>query len=115
MKSAPYVFALILIGLVLYLGFHHFEIPTFFLFGKTEKTKGVISHTELTFGVKGHLIQRATYEYRVNGKLFTDTFKAGRREGLQTVGDSIQIKYLVGNPEKNEVVGFYRNTPKPFI
>ena len=113
MKTAPYIFALLFIGLVFYLGFNHFELPTFFLFDKTEKTKGTVTNTEWTYGVKGYRLQLVTYEFEANDSTYTDKFKAGQREGLQKIGDKILIEYSVDKPGKNEVVGYYRNQSEP--
>ena len=113
MKTAPYIFALLFIGLVLYLGFNHFKLPTFFLFDKTEKTKGTVTNTEWTYGVKGYRLQLVTYEFEANDSTYTDKFKAGQREGLQKIGDKILIEYSVDKPGKNEVVGYYRNQSEP--
>jgi cytochrome c oxidase assembly protein Cox11 len=113
MKTAPYIFALLFIGLVFYLRFNHFELPTFFLFDKTEKTKGTVTNTEWTHGVKGYRLQLVTYEFEANDSTYTDKFKAGQREGLQKIGDKILIEYSVDKPDKNEVVGYYRNQSEP--
>ena len=109
MKTAPYIFALLFIGFVFYWGFNHFELPTFFLFDKTEKTKGTVTITDWIYGVKGYRLQLVTYEYQVNDSLYKDKFKAGSREGFQKVGDKVLIEYSVAKPEKNEVIGYYRN------
>ncbi len=113
MKTAPYIFALLFIGLVFYLGFNHFELPTFFLFDETEKTKGTVTNTEWTYGVKGYRLQLVTYEFEANDSTYTDKFKAGQREGLQKIGDKILIEYSVDKPDKNEVVGYYRDQSEP--
>jgi len=113
MKTAPYIFALLFIGLVFYLGMNHFELPTFFLLDKTEKTKGTVTNTEWTYGVKGYRLQLVTYEFEAKDSIYTDKFKVGKREGLQKIGDKILIEYSVDRPEKNEVVGYYRNQSEP--
>mgnify|MGYP003654601643 CR=1 FL=1 len=113
MKTAPYIFAILFIGIVFYFGFNHFELPTFFLFDKTEKTKRTVTNTEWTYGVKGYRLQLVTYEFEVNDSTYTDKFKAGQREGLQNIGDKILIEYSVDRPDKNEVVGYYRNQSEP--
>lgn len=113
MRTAPYIFAILFISIVFYLGFNHFELPTFFLFDKTEKTKGTVTNTEWTYGVKGYRLQLVTYEFEANDSIYTDNFKAGQREGLQKIGDKILIEYSVDRPDKNEVVGYYRNQSEP--
>lgn len=112
MKTAPYIFALLFIGLVFYLGFNHFELPTFFLFNKTDKTKGTVTNTKWTYGVKGYRLQLVTYVFEANDSTYTDKFKAGQREGLQKIGDKILVEYSIDKPENNEVVGYYRNETK---
>ncbi len=109
MRATPYIFALLFIGLFFYLGFNHFELPTFFLFDKTEKTKGTVTNTEWIYGVKGYRLQLVTYEFEANDSTYTDKFKAGQRQGLQKIGDKILIEYSLDRPDKNEVVGYYRN------
>lgn len=113
MKTTPYIFALLFIGLVFYLGFNHFELPSFFLFEKTEKIKGTVTNTEWTYGVKGYRLQLVTYKFAAKDSIYTDKFKAGQREGLQKIGDKILIEYSVDRPEKNEVIGYYRNQSEP--
>ena len=113
MKTAPYIFALLFIGLIFYLGFNHFKLPTLFIFDKTEKSKGTVTNTEWTYGVKGYRLQLVTYKFEVNDSIYTDKFKAGQREGIQKIGDEILIEYSVDRPDKNDVVGYYRNQSKP--
>ena len=113
MKTAPYIFAFFFIGLLFFLGFNHFEPPTIFLFDKTEKTKGTVTNTEWTYGVKGYRLQLVTYEFEANDSIYTGKFKAGQREGLQKIGDKILIEYSVDKPAKNELVGYYRNQSGP--
>lgn len=108
MKTTPYLFALIFIGLFLYFGFNKFELPTFFIFDKTEKVQGTVVETGLTHGIKGRYYQLVTYQYQVGDSMYTDNFKAGNREGLQKVGNRILIEYAVNKPQKNEVIGYYR-------
>jgi hypothetical protein len=113
MKTAPYIFAILFIGTVFYIGYNHFELPTFFLLDKTEKTKGTVTNTEWTFSVKGYYLQRVTYEYVVNDSVYNDNIKAGQQEGAQKVGDKILIEYSVDKPEKNKVIGYYGNKSEP--
>ena len=72
-----------------------------------------MTNTEWTYGVKGYRLQLVTYEFEANDSIYSDKFKAGQREGLQKIGDKISIKYSIDRPEKNEVVGYYRNQSEP--
>ena len=109
MKTFPYVFALLFIAAFGYLGLRYFELPTFFLLDSTAKTKGNVIDTDWIYGVKGSRLQLVTYEYVVNDNVYHDQFKAGQREGLQKVGDKVLVEYAVSQPEKNEIVGYFRN------
>lgn len=113
MKTAPYIFGILFVGLFLYLGLNHFQIPIRFIFDKTENTNATITKIEWVYGVKGGQLQFVTYQYQVEDSIYIDTFKAGRKEGLQTIGDTVLIEYAINKPGKNTVKGFYPKQPEP--
>ena len=112
LRSAPIIFVIILIGLFFYLGFNHFVIPKSFLFQKTSEINGKVTETNMFNGVRGYLLQKVTDEYQVVDSVYVDSFIAGKREGHQVVGDRLLIQYSVNKPNKNKVVGFYRDSKK---
>jgi len=112
LRTVPIILVIILIGLLFYLGFNHFEFPNSFLFQKTSETKGLIKEVKLIPGVRGYFLQSVTYEYQVSDSIYVDKFKAGQREGHQEIGDHLLIQYSVRKPSKNKVVGFYRDSEK---
>jgi hypothetical protein len=79
-----------------------------FLFEKTSETKGTVTDTKWTYGIKGTFIQLVTYEYKVRDSLYFDKLKVGQRQGKQKIGDKLLIKYSVNKPKKNEVIGYFR-------
>jgi len=113
MKTAPYVFAILFVGFSFYLGLNHFELPTFFLLEKTEKTNGIVTNTAWTNSVKGYRLQLVTYEFEVKDSVYTNKYKAGQRAGIQNIGDKILVEYSINKPEKNDVVGYFRNPSAP--
>lgn len=110
MRPILYILTLLFFGLIIYLGFNNFELSPVFLFDKTNQTKGTVTDTKWTYGVKGSYLQLVTYEYQVGDSLYSDRFKAGRKQGRQKIGDKLLIKYSVDKPQKNEIIGYYRDS-----
>ena len=111
-KTITYIITIFFIGLIFYLGIKYTELPTLFDFSKTEKTKGTVVNVEWTRKIRGYQLQFVTYE--VEDSIYTDQFKAGKRQGIQSIGDEILIEYSIDKPEENEVIGFFRKKHKPF-
>ncbi len=110
MRSILYILTLLFLGFIIYLGYNNFELTPIFLFDKTNQTKGTVIDTKVTLGVKGSYLQLVTYEYQVGDSLYSDKFKAGRKQGKQKIGDKLLIKYSVDKPRKNEIIGYFRNS-----
>ena len=108
MRLIFYILTLLLLGFFIYLGFNNFELTPIFLFEKTSETKGTVTDTKWTYGIKGTFIQLVTYEYKVRDSLYFDKLKVGQRQGKQKIGDKLLIKYSVNKPKKNEVIGYFR-------
>ncbi|MGB0918382.1 MAG: hypothetical protein ACPGU4_12390 [Flavobacteriales bacterium] len=108
MKLGGSVFAILFLAVFSYLAWNHFELPHFFWFQDTKKVKGVVTKVSPFHTGRGWYVQLTEYQYQVEDSIYSGTFKAGRSEGIQTVGDSISVNYAVDNPAKSEVVGFYR-------
>ena len=107
MRGNPAVFAILFLIVAGYLMWNNFKLPTIF-FGKTAKTKGYVEKIEIVPGYKGSgVYQKTYYFYTVENSTYKDDFTAGKRHGLQRIGDSLLIKYSVSKPSKNEIIGFY--------
>ena len=113
MKTNSYIFGILFVGLFLYLGLNHFQVPVLYIFDKTENTKATVTKIDWVYGMKGGHLQFVTYQYQVEDSIYEDTFKAGRKEGLQTVGDKVLIEYAIKKPGKNKVMGFYPKKAEP--
>lgn len=113
MRSILYILTLLFLGLIIYIGYNNFKLTPNFLFDKTNQTKGTVIDTKLTLGIKGSYLQLVTYEYQVGDSLYSDKFKAGRKQGKQKIGDKLLIKYSVCKPQKNEIIGYFRNSRNP--
>lgn len=104
------IFLIIFISVFLYLGFNQFQIPTSFVFTKTEQTRAKIIEAKMIPSVKGYWLQLVEYEYIIGDSIYRDSFKAGQRQGLQVVGDELLLKYSISNPRRNKVIGFYQHS-----
>lgn len=111
-NSIASIFLIIFVSVFLYLGFNQFQIPTLFIFTKTEQTRATITETKMIPSVKGYWLQLVEYEYLIGDSIYNDSFKAGQRQGLQVIGDELLLKYSISNPRRNKVIGFYRHSKK---
>ena len=105
MKNNPWGIGLLIILLAGFLMFNNFEIPEYFIFQKTDKTRGTITKVELNYGIKGHPIKILHYEYTVLDSTYYDKFKASMGYQEKNTGDKLLIKFSIENPEKNKVIG----------
>lgn len=108
-KLNPWAFGIGLIAIVTFLMFNNFQIPTYFLFEKTEKTKATISDVNWTHGIKGQPIPLFTYSYTVADSIYSDKFKAKIGYDYKKIGDKLLIEYAVNNPGKHKVIGQFKS------
>lgn len=106
------IFLIVFVSVFLYIGFNQFQLPSLFVFTKTEQTRAIILETKMIPSVKGYWLQLVEYEYAIGDSIYRDSFKAGQRQGLQVVGDELLLKYSISNPRRNKVFGFYRHSKK---
>lgn len=106
------IFLIVFVSVFLYIGFNQFQLPSLFVFTKTEQTRAIILETKMIPSVKGYWLQLVEYEYAIGDSIYRDSFKAGQRQGLQVVGDELLLKYSISNPRRNKVIGFYRDSKK---
>ena len=90
---------------------NNFQIPKFFPFEKTEKTKGVIYQTDLVrpnlpFGVD----QMSYFVYEINDSIFISKFRSSKKNEYTKVGDSLLIEYSLDRFEKVKILKNYNNT-----
>ncbi len=78
-----------------------------FAFRKTARTKAWIVEEHFWHFGRGYYFQEVSYEFRVNDKLYNEKFDAGRARGVQRVGDTISVEYVVGHPDWSRLYGFY--------
>lgn len=76
---------------------------------ETAKTKGSVVNAKLRHLGKGYYVQLVQYQFQVGDSLYTDQFEADKRYGLQNLGDTLQIEYVVNDPGNNEVIGIFKN------
>lgn len=93
-KLALLVAGIFLLGYTIYLMWSG-EIR--FIGKDTEHTKAVITKIKLV-PVRGGYHQRVTYKFTINGNVFKNYFTADKFTGMQYVGDSIPIKFVVNDP-----------------
>jgi len=108
MKRNPWAFGIIFVAIVAFLMFNNFQIPTYFIFEKTDKTKATITDINWTYDIKGHPLQLLTYEFKVSDSTYSDKFKAGMGYDYKKIGDKLLVKYAVDNPKKNKVIGQFK-------
>ncbi|MBU3821503.1 hypothetical protein KO566_05475 [Flavobacteriaceae bacterium XHP0103] len=108
MKLNPWAFGIGFIAVAGFLMFNNFQIPTYFLFEKTNKTNATITDINWTYGIKGRPIQLLTYDYKVGDSIYSDKFKAGRGYNYKKIGNKLLVKYAVNNPKKNKVIGQFK-------
>ena len=111
-NSIASIILIILVSAFLYIGFNQFQLPTLFMFRKTEQTRAIILETRMIPSVKGYWLQLVEYEYVIGDSIYRDSFKVGQRQGLQVIGDELLLKYSISNPRRNKVIGFYRHSKK---
>ncbi len=75
---------------------------------QTARSKGVITKASPYHLGKGVYFQKAYYQFQVGTKEYNGVFTATKSHGIQTKGDSILIEYVISNPSRNKVIGFYR-------
>lgn len=104
----PWTYAMLIIILLGYFAWNNFEFP---LLGKTEKLKGRIYSVKYYPAVRGRGdVQGISYFYIFNDRLYEAYYVLNFRHKSQSIGNSISIKVLVSNPEKVEVLGFYKQS-----
>lgn len=114
MKFNPWAFGIVFIAIVAFLMFNNFQIPTYFLFEKTDETKATITDINWAYGIKCHQLQLLTDEYEVADSTYSDKFKAGMGYDLKKIGDKLLVKYSIKKPKKNKVIGQFKpNLKRP--
>lgn len=108
MKTGASIFAIVFISLFFYMGFNNFELPSFLLFTKTDRTTATVIQTERTFGPKGYRYQRIHYTYQVNDSLYKGSMKVGKRRGSREIGDRAVVEYSVSNPANHKIAAFLK-------
>lgn len=109
MRASASLFAIVFLAIFGYMAYHNFELPTLFIFEKTEKVIGTVTEVKLKYGLRGHGFQQnVTYAYTVNDSTITDHFTAGRSHGWQRMGNQILIEYSEKDWSKNRIVGYLR-------
>lgn len=74
--------------------------------GKTGETMGVVTRTE-AIPVRVGYKQIVRYTFTIEGKQYEGSRTIGKRFGPQKVGNGVQVKYLIRNPENNKPIAFY--------
>mgnify|MGYP006132577093 CR=1 FL=1 len=80
-----------------------------FIFNETKIIKAEIIETKMVHFGKGYYYQKLIFEYEFNNKKFNGEKTIGKRVRLRKVGDLIQLKISIENPERNKVLGYYYN------
>lgn len=107
MRSNPYPIVIVGLALFMYLAYHKFDVTCFFT-EETDKTKAVVTSTSWTDGPRGWgAYQLVMYEYQVGDSTYQKSYKAGRSDGLRSVGDSILVEYSITDPGKNKRLRYY--------
>ncbi len=108
-KSIVWAFGILFMAVMCFLMFNFFDVRI--LIGKTAEAKGKIESIKVR-AVRSGYVQDVRYVFNVEGMDYEGSTIVGNRNGPQQVGNSIDIKYLVRNPEMNKPVGFYKRVPK---
>lgn len=104
-KIASWLFGVLFTAAFVYIAFHHFNLPRI-LIGKTQTTSGYVVQTFVAFGPGGETYQRIRYVFTVNENSYFDYTNIGQKEGIQTIGNGLQIQYKQSSPLENKIVGF---------
>jgi len=111
-NSIAWIFGLIFLGIIVYLGYNSFEIP-FFLISGTKKTSGFIYDIDIHNGIGGRgYLQNVSYAYKVGDKYYTDKHMIGKKYGWQHIGNTVLLKYSEKEPTKNNVINFQSDFSK---
>lgn len=104
-NANAYVFGILFIVVVCVLGLNNFNVKV--LLGKTEEIKGKITNIKVR-PVRGGYVQYVEYTFKVDTSEYLGSTTVGKQNGPQYIGNSIGIRYLVSNPEKNKPTVFYK-------
>tara|TARA_R110002051_G_C8427583_1_gene452925 strand:- start:2 stop:406 length:405 start_codon:yes stop_codon:yes gene_type:complete len=80
-----------------------------FIFDKTKIVKAEIIETKMVHIGKGYYHQMLIFEYEYNNQKFKGEKTIGKRVGLKKIGDILQLKISIENPERNKVLRYYYN------
>ncbi len=75
MKINPWGFEIVFVLIATFLMFNNFQLPTIFLFEKTEKTKAKTTEIQCAKNIGGRPLQLLTYNYTVSDSTYTNKFK----------------------------------------
>ncbi len=108
-NSFAWIFGLIILIIFTYLGFNNFELPVVFS-GKTEKVIGKIYKIDITPGIRGiGFMQVVHYAYFYKNEYYFGNKKAGKSFGAQKIGNRVSLEVSANNPEKKDVIGFFKD------
>ena len=77
---------------------------------KAEKSNvgGIIVKTGKTHVGRGYYKQVLYYTYSINDSTYSARMETGKRYGLRNEGDSVKVEYEIAQPEKSEIIAFYK-------
>lgn len=104
-----FLFASIILVLLLFSSYNWFTGELQFFGQKTEYTKAKIVNTQMQHFGKDKYFQIVTYEFDYKNQKYSGEFRAGKRIGKQEVGGLVRIKFSVANPNRSLMKGVYKN------
>lgn len=102
----PWAFAMVFIGVFIFLSFNETNFKLLFSFNK-EETNAVILKTKIGYGMTGRgYTQTISYFFVVKGKVFKGEKTIGNKYVLQKIGNTLKVEYSSKNPSINQVLYF---------
>lgn len=101
-------FSLVLIAAFSYSGYLWYEDEWQFVGFDTAYTTGVITDTYMYHIGRGKYLQKVSYQFEYQNKVYRGTFKAGKLRGRQKAGKKVKVKFASRKPQRSKVVAVYK-------
>jgi hypothetical protein len=102
----PWAFGILFVILFIYLSFNGSNWSLLFT-EKKEKTNAFVINTKIGYGMRGYgYMQYVNYVFFIDGEIYKGQKKIGKKYNWQYVGNTLNIKYSVKNPNETEIIKF---------